>query len=713
MKSATRIVAHVIFFVFMFALCLKPATAQDYYNPDPEPCGLPDRGPIAVTVTYNLTADCTMDGSLYTHHEPAVTLTINGNGYTITPYASSYHQGRGIWIKNASSKLVLKNVTLDGALRLFQGMIYSEGTIDLDNVTIRPSRTIFSTAIISKGDATLDNTLFEDLTNFDNNLTTSGLTAMTSDGAAVLTNTVVRGAIGGAGVLGAGAGGSMTLNGCATFSGIIAKGILSSVTDNTGGMTCTGTIGNGDKAVDPPATLACGLPGQGVLAGNKTYNMTASCVIGESSTHVAWHVPKDANIVINGNGNQFEARGHIITGPGSTLTLNNVIAKKTLFTSFGALNVQNSILDASRITVYGSLVMANSSAVNQNTYSHALSGDVNGVGAPSVTIRDSAFRSNSADQRFPVLQMYDGAMTLEGCITAENGEKALYDTRNTRITDNSTGPCASDETIGPAGFTIARLRAYTAPAPPPVSAPEPEVVISEPLPQCFQALGILGVICRDQAKVHLGSEIRDGGVDGAGSVLLQVTPRQVEAAQRESLIASSSDGRAAAYITGPRCVVRDEKPRVRSHDCIAGQLKTLREADGERIDSGQRFIILSLGLTDDGKTLSVIFDHDLSGHIIGTVATVTGLPGIPAATSETRQATPPQAASPAILAPYVTPQPARADGAIVHVVQPGDTLSGIAVAYKVALSAIASLNGLTDINLIYADAELLVKPASS
>ena len=47
-------------------------------------------------------------------------------------------------------------------------------------------------------------------------------------------------------------------------------------------------------------------------------------------------------------------------------------------------------------------------------------------------------------------------------------------------------------------------------------------------------------------------------------------------------------------------------------------------------------------------------------------------------------------------APPVQPQAARADGSIVHVVQPGDTIWTIAVAYQVSPWAIVNRNQLTD-----------------
>ncbi|MBN2550853.1 MAG: LysM peptidoglycan-binding domain-containing protein [Anaerolineales bacterium] len=56
-----------------------------------------------------------------------------------------------------------------------------------------------------------------------------------------------------------------------------------------------------------------------------------------------------------------------------------------------------------------------------------------------------------------------------------------------------------------------------------------------------------------------------------------------------------------------------------------------------------------------------------------------------------------------------TPQ---ADGSIVHVVQPGQTLWTIAAAYKVSLPDLMSLNGFTSSTVIYPGNEVLIQPPS-
>ncbi len=55
-----------------------------------------------------------------------------------------------------------------------------------------------------------------------------------------------------------------------------------------------------------------------------------------------------------------------------------------------------------------------------------------------------------------------------------------------------------------------------------------------------------------------------------------------------------------------------------------------------------------------------------------------------------------------------TPNP---DGSVIYIVQPGDTLLGIAIAYDMSLDVLYALNGLTENSVIYADQELIIQPA--
>lgn len=86
----------------------------------------------------------------------------------------------------------------------------------------------------------------------------------------------------------------------------------------------------------------------------------------------------------------------------------------------------------------------------------------------------------------------------------------------------------------------------------------------------------------------------------------------------------------------------------------------------------------------------------------------TATPAAPAATAPEQAATPAASVVPPTKAPAVTPSP-RPDGAVVHVVQAGDTLSGISAQYNVPLDELYKLNGLTSQSIIAAGQEIVIK----
>lgn len=69
----------------------------------------------------------------------------------------------------------------------------------------------------------------------------------------------------------------------------------------------------------------------------------------------------------------------------------------------------------------------------------------------------------------------------------------------------------------------------------------------------------------------------------------------------------------------------------------------------------------------------------------------------------------PTTAPPANVVPFVSAQGTRDDGSIVHVVQSGDTIASISVAYGVPVPDILALNNLSDPRLIAVGQEILVK----
>ena len=115
-----------------------------------------------------------------------------------------------------------------------------------------------------------------------------------------------------------------------------------------------------------------------------------------------------------------------------------------------------------------------------------------------------------------------------------------------------------------------------------------------------------------------------------------------------------------------------------------------------------------MGPNSEGKVHTVFFDNNFSGSVIGKVDVYIGLPGLVAASAAEAGPSSTEPSSTVQYASIVATQPARADGSIVHVVQPGDTVSAISVAYRVGRGIIIRLNQLPDNgNTILVGQELL------
>lgn len=63
--------------------------------------------------------------------------------------------------------------------------------------------------------------------------------------------------------------------------------------------------------------------------------------------------------------------------------------------------------------------------------------------------------------------------------------------------------------------------------------------------------------------------------------------------------------------------------------------------------------------------------------------------------------------------PTIVPNTPNADGSIVHLVQPGETLGSLSMAYNVPLSNILKLNGLTVKSTIFVNQKITIRPANT
>lgn len=191
---------------------------------------------------------------------------------------------------------------------------------------------------------------------------------------------------------------------------------------------------------------------------------------------------------------------------------------------------------------------------------------------------------------------------------------------------------------------------------------------------CFQRLGAIGLICR-YYEPELGIEVRGLAPEEEGRLLLRVTQTQVAAAGAGSQVLATADGRVAVRF----------------------------QSDGN--------VRVSMGPTDEGKVHHVLFRQHLGGAVIATYDSIVEAPVIPVRPVAPETGGDSGARSgPTGSARRVARQPAREDGSSIHVVQPGQTLLAIALAYGTGLQELVAHNDLSG-DLLQVGVELLIPPA--
>jgi LysM repeat protein len=114
-------------------------------------------------------------------------------------------------------------------------------------------------------------------------------------------------------------------------------------------------------------------------------------------------------------------------------------------------------------------------------------------------------------------------------------------------------------------------------------------------------------------------------------------------------------------------------------------------------DAIHRIALFDPGLVDVGAGVAVVANT----YYYCQIAAVSSGESVPPVTS---------APPPVVVVPVVVSTPS-ADGSIVHIVQAGETLLGIAQAYHITLSSLEQLNQVTDTTTIYPGDKLLIRPA--
>ena len=121
---------------------------------------------------------------------------------------------------------------------------------------------------------------------------------------------------------------------------------------------------------------------------------------------------------------------------------------------------------------------------------------------------------------------------------------------------------------------------------------------------CFQRLGGIGLICRPDGSPSV-LEVWEINPASEGRLLFAVTQPEVEALAA-GFVACSADGRAAL-----RVGLQDEVRQIFDND----------PNYDEQLRLPRRYIVVSMGPTDEGKVHHVVLSNALYGRVFGTVDT--------------------------------------------------------------------------------------------
>ncbi len=659
-------------------------------NPPVAACGMPAEGTIWQSVTYTLSADCVLTGKLsIPSSNPARTVTINGGGHTVTGGAHNF------FLISPGATLNLNSLTLDGESKSSPGIISGSGaTVNLNQVTIKRGR---SPSVVTLLNGSLNNVLIEENLATSFGITEGGVISVKGNGSATLNNVVLRNNLGGSGAIRVEAGATLTATGCLTSWGNAPLAINGAFTDNSTGA-CTGAIGNGDAATaTAPGVMTCGLPEPGTLVASATYTLTSDC---------AWDT---RSIIAEGVAIRIIGNGHRITS--SSLAM-------TLYTAYTAnLELENVALEGIRITNWGD-ISANRLRVS-NTLGFILNGgtisvtdglfDTNRVSRHAsvmltygtytkgqMVFNNAAFRENSGGLGVLVAVLDPSAIELNGCITFVGNSAPDTFLSSATLTDNRAADCDT-EVVDPVSPPVLCNPHCDLPPPPVKCNPHCHLIPEE----CDLKLGAIGLICRPRVQPPVATVWRirpnteDKLLPAEGTYLLAVDQPQVEAVA-EGLVACSADGRLSIR-TG-----------------LAPEIRHFFEIDPHyqaELTVPRRYIVFSKGPNIEGKVHHVVLDNAMDGRVFGIVDTFGGPPAAECVAQQSSAPSP--AAQPSVqYAPFVQQQTPQADGSIVHIVRPGDTINAIAVAYDADPLELIIFNQLEHMGRwIYPGQELLVRAA--
>ena len=381
-------------------------------------------------------------------------VTINGNGVTID--GNALRTTSGLIVVHGNSSLSLNNATLEGGGHDGTGVLHLAGSLSLSNVTIRNFyRSAISVDPGSSITIALTNVLLEDGSGTYTSYVARGLAmAIGNHSTITVNNLVLRRLYGGNAAFSvrpdADARTIITLTGCLTTEAVYPQLTSGNVVNNSTG-DCAGTIGNGDSAAREEATpvaSSCGLPLDGVLVADATYNLVADCQMTGKL-----YLPKGVTVTINGNGHTITAANgeRILNGAGK-LTVNNVVftgagsggpvllilQSDSIFRQVAFRDNQGPVLVADQNVEFDRVIFEmNTTTLTFGSAASALRHLLSGT----VTVRNSIFRNNSGG----VAAVYSGVssgigdpprLTLEESVVFEGNSPQDRADESSNFIDN-------------------------------------------------------------------------------------------------------------------------------------------------------------------------------------------------------------------------------------------------------------------------------------
>ncbi|MCY4248012.1 MAG: LysM domain-containing protein [Chloroflexi bacterium] len=697
-----------------------PALAQTP-TPPPTPtvtaCGLPTGGgEIRSSVTYTMTADCVLTGTIHIQNaRPAHSVTINGGGHTITG-------GNFNFIESVEATLTLNDVTIDG-----------ENTSGRNHNHFIRARTVNATRVTFTGgnspqmlwvtDSSLSNVLFHgNISNLQGISNVGSVMFMEPNSTHTWNNVVIRRNHGAGGAIHLRSGSTLTTTGCLTSYDNLPRGVYvesGATWTNSSTGRCSGAIGNGGQTAAAPSLLSCGFPAAGPLYTSATYTLQSNCDLTGP-----YYISDSISITVIGNGYTLRSRatGHLLRVPAtSSLRLENVALAGLRLYNYGDIRAErieatgtvNGILSNGGEARFTNALFADNTAPGSYHRSVAFADNLYQRGA--ITFTNATFRNNTGG--LGVLATYGATILLNGCIVFESNSPTdtyIYANSEGVVTDNRDTNCANPvvDPVVPPSPQIERPVIPNASGDddsaksacnPHCASPPPEPAFEG----CDLKLGAIGLVCRPRVQPPVAAVWRirpnpaGAHLPAVGDFLLSVNQPQVEAAG-EGLVACSPDGRLAIRTGLPA-----ELRRIFEN--------TPKYADDLR--APRRYIVISKGEEpQEGKVHNIVLDNALDGRVFGIVDTFGGPPAPECVTRAPAQPAPqPPTPTPAPVyaAAFVEPQAAQPDGSIIHVVQTGDVLDAIAVAYGVDPGEIIQNNQLANRGRwIYPGQQLLIRAAS-